>query len=88
MTMPTTRELVLTAPPSQLDPHLKSIAEDWADEPAAIELLELLDKCTYLGAASGFFVQALSTFLDAQLQAEGKTLDDLLPLATWRSELE
>lgn len=79
------KAMFLIAPNSQLDTSMKPLVEQWDDEPTAIQILEVLDQCIYAGLASGFTVTAMQMMLDRALQRENSTLDDLVPLATWRN---
>ena len=86
-TAPSTKAMWLEAPDGQLDTRLRDdVVNRWDDEPTAIQLLELLDKVKYTGGGSGFTVQSLKIMYDFTLKQEGKTHEDLVPLATWRTE--
>ncbi len=86
--MDSLRDLYLAAPAGQIDSQLKLLIEKWNDEPTAIQLLEVVDKAIYWGAATTFAVSSLQTCLNIAMRREGKELADLLPLATWRDEMQ
>lgn len=81
------KRLLLEAPDSQLDPAILPLIAKWSDPPKSLEVLETVDMCIYWGAASEFTVGALQIILDFTLQEEGKTLEDIVPLAFWRNTL-
>lgn len=81
----TMKAMFLIAPNNQLDSSMKPLVEKWDDEPNAIQILEVLDQCIYAGLASGFTVTAMQMMLNRAMQRENITLDDLVPLATWRN---
>ena len=80
-------EPFLEAPDEQLDASMKPLIEKWSDPPTSLEILEVLDKCIFSSLASGLVVTALQMFYNRALQAEGKTHEDNVPLATWRNEV-
>jgi hypothetical protein len=77
---------LLTAPDGYMDACLFPIIEKWGDEPTALQLLEVIDKAIYGALMAGFLLAALRTLYDVKLKEEGKTHDDLVPLATWRNK--
>ena len=77
-------ELLLTAPDSQLDASMKPLIKQWSDPPSALQVLEVLDHCIHGALASGFVVAVLQVEYDVALKREGKTHQDMVPLATWR----
>jgi hypothetical protein len=79
---------LLTAPDEHMDASLFPIIEKWDDEPTTIQLLEIIDKAIYGSLMSEFLLIALQTLYNSKLKAEGKTHEDLVPLATWRKEFK
>lgn len=77
--------LLLKAPDTQLDHSLFPLIEKWDDTPKAIQVLEVLDKCIFYGAASGFTVSVLEELLRITMKLENVTLEQLEPLAVWRN---
>lgn len=80
----TLKSMFIVAPDNQLDASMQPLIAKWDDEPTAIQILEVLDQCIYAGLASGFTISILQTMLAHAQQRENLTLDDLVPLATWR----
>jgi hypothetical protein len=80
------KDLLLTAPDSQLDDSAKPFIRDWSEPPTALQILRVLDHCTYTGGASGFVMTALDILLQEALVREGTTLKAIAPQATWRTE--
>jgi hypothetical protein len=78
--------LLLQAPNEHLDHSMFPLIEKWDDEPKAIQILEVLDKCIYYALASGFTVSTLQIMLVSAVTNEGTSLEQLLPLATWRQD--
>jgi hypothetical protein len=79
------KALLLEAPNDHLDHSMFPLIEKWDDEPKAIQILEVLDKCIYYALASGFAVQALQVMLVTATTNENTTLEQLEQLATWRT---
>lgn len=79
------RDLLLSAPETQLDPALFPLIEKWNFPPTSLQILEALDMCVYGGAASGFTVTVLEGLLNRSLRRDGQELKDIIPYATWRS---
>jgi hypothetical protein len=76
----------LQAPEDQLDHSLMPLIAAWNEPyPSALQILEVVDKCIHGSLASGFVVSAMQIMLEGQLLNEEKTLDDIIPLATWRT---
>ena len=78
------KQMLLAAPDGQLDSSMFPLIEKWDDQPKAIQILEVLDKCIYYALASGFVIGALEVMLDAAMKSENVTLEQLVPLAVWR----
>jgi hypothetical protein len=79
------KQLFLEAPDTQMDPSLRELVAKWDEHPTAIQILEVLDKAIYWGAASGFVVSTLQMMLDAVMIHEGTTLEELAEKAVWRN---
>lgn len=80
------KEMLLKAPDSQLDASMFPLIAKWDEpDPTAIQLLEVIDNCIHGGLSSGVVLSILQGYLDQRLKVEAKTLEDLLPLATWRN---
>jgi len=84
--MSSLKALLLEAPDDQLDKSMLPLIEMWDDEPKAIQILQVLDRCIYSALASGFVVSTLQIMLEAAMKAEQLTLEQLVPLATWRQD--
>ncbi len=82
------QSLLLGSSDSQLDSRMKPLVEKWDDDPSAIQILEVLDHCIFGALASGFVVKVLQLTYDSALRREGKTHEEMLPLATWRTTNE
>lgn len=78
------RKLLLEAPDQQLDASMKALIEKWDAPPTALQVLRVLDQCTYWGLASDFVMGVLNTILEACIENEGTTLADVAAKATWR----
>lgn len=81
----TLKQLMIAAPPDQLDPAAQEIIQKWDDEPTAIQIFEVLDKAVRYAWASGFALTVLGTFLDLRMKLEGLSQEELEALATWRT---
>lgn len=79
------RKLFLDAPESQIDPSLVELIKKWDDHPTALQILEVLDKAIFWGAASGFVVSSLRIMLGAAMTEEDVTLEQLAEKAVWRN---
>lgn len=88
MSRPSLKELMLAAPEGQLDAKMQPLVEKWDDEPTAIQVLEVLDWCIHCALGSDFVVSMLETFYELALKNEGKTREDMIPLATWREQFK
>jgi hypothetical protein len=80
------RTLLLMAPDGQLDKSMLPLIEKWDDEPSPLQVLEVLDKCIYYGAASGLVIHVLEELLRITMKEHDVTLEQLVPLATWRHQ--
>lgn len=80
------RKLFAEAPEGQLDPALVELVKKWDVTPTALQILEVLDKAIFWGAASGFAVTALQVMLGAAMTDEGVTLEQLTEKAVWRNQ--
>jgi hypothetical protein len=79
---------LMEAPEHELDASMKELISKWDEEPKAIQLLEVLDKCARYSLASGFTMQVLNTMLGRALEAEGIKYEELITQAHWRKEVE
>lgn len=79
------RELLCRSSDQQLDASMFPLIRKWDPEPTALQVLEVLDQCTHVALASSFIVKVLQTVYDASLMREGKTHEEIIPLATWRN---
>lgn len=80
------KEMLLQAPDGHLDPSMFPYIEQWSDEPTALQILEVLDKCVFAALASGFVIQVLETMLDTAMRAENTTHEELVKKASWRKQ--
>lgn len=77
-------QLLRIAPDSQLDNSIQQLIDKWSDTPSSLQILEVLDRCIFGSLSSGFVVDVLERMLYETLKLENKTLEDILPNATWR----
>lgn len=77
-------ETLLEAPDSELDACMFPLIEKWNDPPTSLQVLEVLDECVHSALANGFVITLFEALLDKCLAIENKTIDDILPSATWR----
>ena len=82
------KEMLITAPDSQLDQSMIDKIKLWSAVPTSLNILEVLDNCIYAALASGFVINVLETLLNEVLAMEGKVLEDILPEAVWRVGLD
>ena len=80
------RDSLLEAPTDQLDASVFPLIEKWNDEPTALQVLEVLDRCVYAGLASGFVIVLFENLLAMALKQENTTKEEVIKLATWRKE--
>lgn len=81
------KEHLITAPDTQLDQAMREyIKEHWKNEPTALEILEVLDKCVHFALASGLVVMILETMLQTAMKNEHTSMPELEARATWRAE--
>ncbi len=78
------KQLMMSAPDSQMDASMKPLIEKWSDPPTSLQILEVLDKTIFAALASGFVVTLMQMLYEEALQIEGTTHDANVPLATWR----
>lgn len=84
--MKSLKYMLLEAPDSQLDHSMFPLIEKWNDpDPTSLQLLEVIDNCIHGGLSSGIVLSFMQMELDQRLSDEGKTLEDILPFATWRN---
>lgn len=81
------KKALLTAPDRQLDASMFPLIEAFDTPPTALQLLEVIDKIIFSSLASGFVLTLLQLSYDDILEAEGKTHEDMVPLATWRDNV-
>lgn len=80
------KQILLTAPDSQLDHCMFPLIEKWNDIPTALQILEVLDHCIHASLASGVVITVLQTLLDNALAGEKKTLEEVVEHAHWRKD--
>jgi len=78
-------QLLLEAPDNQLDEQAKVFIKQWDEVPTALQILKVLDICVYAALASSFTMSVLNVMYENALRAEGKKHEDLVSLATWRT---
>jgi hypothetical protein len=83
--MQTLKDVLLTAPESQLDPSMVELVRQWSTPPRAIQVLEVLDFCVQGGLASRVVMLALDFELEDALGREAMTREELVKYALWRS---
>lgn len=79
-------ELLLTFSDYQLDACMHPLIRQWDEEPTALQILEVLDKCIYSSLASSFVVKALQVSYDLACIRESTTHEEVAKLATWREK--
>lgn len=84
MSDPDLKELLLTAPDSQLAPNIKPMIQEWSTPATALQLLETLDAVIHGGAASSMVVVVLETMLNEAMLLEKVDIAVLVEKATWR----
>lgn len=82
------KEAILGLSDRQLDPSMRPLIEKWDDPPTALQILEPLDWCIHGSLASGFVINMLHVLYEVALTREGKTHEEMEPLAVWRKEIE
>lgn len=81
------KKKLLEAPDGEMDQPLKDIIARWSDTKiTALEILKALDNVVHYASASPFVHNLLNIMLSKTIDAEGITLNDLIPQATWRNE--
>jgi hypothetical protein len=83
--MQTLKDVLLTAPESQLDPSMVELVRQWSTPPSAIQILEVLDFCAQGGLASRVVMLTLEFELEAALGRESLSREELVKYALWRS---
>lgn len=78
------KSLLQQAPNEQLDSSVQPMIAAWGEPPTSLQVLEVLDQCAHSALASQFTMGVLNIMLELRLDAEGKTMQDITPLATWR----
>lgn len=79
------KEMLLTAPPTAIDPVILPMIQDW-DEPTAssLQILKVIDICVNECLADSRVVSILQVLYETVLRIEGKKHEDNVPFATWR----
>lgn len=79
------KELLLTAPDSQLDAAMKTLVKAWDNEPTPIQLLEVLDHCIHGSMSSGMIVTLLQLTYKQACENALTTHEEVVKNATWRN---
>jgi hypothetical protein len=82
------KDLLLNTPESQLDPKIKILISSWDIDPKSFQILEVLDKCIYYGAASDFVIRLLQALYDRALCVEKVSHEYNVLFAEWRKDVE
>jgi hypothetical protein len=85
--MPPFKDMLLSAPDSQLDQSMRELIMVWDDEPTSLQILEVLDKVIYSALGSDFVVTMLQIFLETTMAKENTTLEKIVPGAYWRANI-
>jgi hypothetical protein len=81
------KDVILEAPDHIIDSSIKEMIKvKWDAEPTAIQILEVLDRIVFYGAASDFVVNVLDVRMRAELVKENQTYEQLVEQASWRNE--
>lgn len=81
------KEAFLSAPADQIDQIVRDAIEKWDDvDPTSLQVLEAIDIAIHGANASDLAVGLMQQFYDTLLKKEGKTHEDNVPLATWRTK--
>lgn len=78
------KQLLLTAPTTQVDPSLHHMIEKWSDPPKSLEVLEVLDAAVFSSSASKFVIRLLEVMLQNAIASENVTYEEVVKQATWR----
>jgi len=85
------KEMLLSGPDdphAPVDPLLKELIRKWDEpEPSALQVLHVLDMAVHGALASDFVISVLQIVYNTRLSKEGKTHEQLVPLATWRGDI-
>ena len=84
--MSTIKDLLLQAPDNELDASVFPLIEKWDEPPTTLQVLEVLDHCVYFAAAGPFVMGVLNTLLQAGIDGEETTYEEVVAKATWRNE--
>ena len=80
-------ELLLKLSDESLDPSMKVMLKAWPEKPAAIQILEVLDRGVFGALTTDFVMHLLTIGYEEACLEEGVTHEDVVKLATWRKEL-
>ena len=80
----TLKQLLMTAPPGQIDDSMKVLIDKWDEPVKAIQVLEVLDKCVRYSLASSFAIVLLEMIYNDALANESLKHEDVVKQATWR----
>lgn len=64
------RDLLLSAPPGQIDQSLKNIIAEFDDEPSATQLLKALDHAVHYASTSQFTTSVLTALFERKSSTE------------------
>ena len=79
------RDLLISAPDSQIDASMRPLLEKWGEPPTALQILEVLDQCIHGSLASGLVVAVLQAEYDLALAREATTHEAVVRGAAWRT---
>lgn len=82
----TIKQALLAAPDGQLDASVKPLIEKWGEDPAAIDVLHVLDQCVRYALASNFTIGVLEIILNQSIAREGTSYAEVVAQATWRND--
>jgi hypothetical protein len=78
------KAILSKAPQEALDGSMKLLVKKWDSPPKAVQVLEVLDKCSGTELAGKSAVRLLQLIYDEALEAERTTHHDVVELALWR----
>lgn len=81
------RRVLLAGSDDQIVESLNKIVREWPDVLEPINVLKALDFACRYALASGFVINALRVLFDSLLKEKNTTYEEVVKLATWRSDV-
>lgn len=87
--MSSLKDLFLQLSDDQLDPIAKNLIRQWDEpEPAALQILKVLDYCVNGGLCSDREVMLFDILWRHRMEEEGQTMKQQIEQAVWRKEFD